>query len=50
MTVPAFLEGFGLGAGLIIAIGAQNAYVLRQGLKGEQSSPWPGSASWSTWR
>ncbi|MEO3427207.1 LysE/ArgO family amino acid transporter [Pelagibius sp. CAU 1746] len=28
----AALEGFGLGAGLIIAIGAQNAYVLRQGL------------------
>lgn len=25
-------EGFGLGASLIIAIGAQNAYVLRQGL------------------
>lgn len=25
-------EGFALGAGLIIAIGAQNAYVLRQGL------------------
>lgn len=29
----AALEGFGLGAGLIIAIGAQNAYVLRQGLR-----------------
>ena len=28
-----FLEGFGLGASLIIAIGAQNAFVLRQGLK-----------------
>lgn len=27
------LQGFGLGAGLIIAIGAQNAFVLRQGLK-----------------
>lgn len=27
-----FLEGFLLGGGLIIAIGAQNAYVLRQGL------------------
>jgi len=35
MIVPAFLEGFGLGAGLIVAIGAQNANVLRQGLKGE---------------
>ena len=29
------LEGFGLGAGLIIAIGAQNAYVLRQGILGQ---------------
>jgi L-lysine exporter family protein LysE/ArgO len=27
------LKGFSLGAGLIIAIGAQNAFVLRQGLK-----------------
>jgi L-lysine exporter family protein LysE/ArgO len=27
------LQGFGLGAGLIIAIGAQNAFVLRQGLE-----------------
>lgn len=35
-TIPAALaalEGLGLGAGLIIAIGAQNAYVLRQGLR-----------------
>jgi L-lysine exporter family protein LysE/ArgO len=29
------LKGFGLGAGLIIAIGAQNAYVLRQGIRRE---------------
>ena len=29
----ASLEGFGLDASLIIAIGAQNAFVLRQGLK-----------------
>ncbi len=29
----AALEGLGLGASLIIAIGAQNAYVLRQGLR-----------------
>ncbi len=28
-----FLQGFGLGASLIIAIGAQNAYVLSQGIK-----------------
>lgn len=32
-NASAALEGFGLGAGLIIAIGAQNAYVLRQGLR-----------------
>jgi L-lysine exporter family protein LysE/ArgO len=31
----AAVEGFLLGAGLIIAIGAQNAFVLRQGLKRE---------------
>ena len=31
LLVP-LLQGFGLGAGLIIAIGAQNAFVLRQGL------------------
>jgi len=31
--VPAYLQGLGLGAGLIIAIGAQNAHVLRMGLK-----------------
>lgn len=30
--IPAAVEGFSLGAGLIIAIGAQNAFVLRQGL------------------
>jgi len=31
----AFLAGFALGASMIIAIGAQNAFVLRQGLKRE---------------
>ncbi|UYM06463.1 LysE/ArgO family amino acid transporter [Solicola gregarius] len=31
----AFLIGFATSAGLIIAIGAQNAYVLRQGLRRE---------------
>ena len=35
MLVAAFLRGLGLGASLIIAIGAQNAFVLRQGLKRE---------------
>ena len=32
MDISAALAGFGTGAGLIIAIGAQNAFVLRQGL------------------
>ncbi len=32
-----FLRGLGLGASLIIAIGAQNAFVLRQGLRREQA-------------
>jgi L-lysine exporter family protein LysE/ArgO len=31
--ISPLLQGFGLGAGLIVAIGAQNAFVLRQGLK-----------------
>jgi|TARA_B110000238_G_C16042808_1_gene402630 L-lysine exporter family protein LysE/ArgO len=31
----AALEGFALGGGLIIAIGAQNAYLIRQGVRGE---------------
>jgi len=30
----AYIQGFFIGAGLIIAIGAQNAYVIRQGIKG----------------
>ncbi len=33
--LPAALAGFGFGLSLIVAIGAQNAYVLRQGLRGE---------------
>ncbi|WP_205944905.1 LysE/ArgO family amino acid transporter [Pelagibius litoralis] len=32
-VITAAIAGLGLGAGLIIAIGAQNAYVLRQGLR-----------------
>lgn len=39
MSTALFAQGFGLGAGLIIAIGAQNAYVLRQGLKHEHHFP-----------
>jgi L-lysine exporter family protein LysE/ArgO len=30
-----FLQGFALGLGLIVAIGSQNAFVLRQGLRRE---------------
>lgn len=33
--LEAYFSGFGTGAGLIAAIGAQNAFVLRQGLKRE---------------
>ncbi|OQP86647.1 amino acid transporter [Rhizobium rhizosphaerae] len=35
MTPGIVLTGFGTGLGLIVAIGAQNAFVLRQGLKRE---------------
>jgi L-lysine exporter family protein LysE/ArgO len=35
MEATAFLKGIGMGGGLIIAIGSQNAYLLRQALKGE---------------
>lgn len=35
MYVPDFLSGFLLGLSLIIAIGSQNAFVLKQGLKRE---------------
>jgi len=31
----AFLTGFFLGISLILAIGAQNAFVLRQGIEGK---------------
>jgi L-lysine exporter family protein LysE/ArgO len=33
MISTAYLAGLAAGAGLIIAIGAQNAFVLRQGLQ-----------------
>ena len=33
--IPAALAGLGLGLSLIVAIGAQNAFVLRQGLRRE---------------
>ena len=35
MEVTAFLKGIGLGGGLIVAIGSQNAYLLLQALKRE---------------
>jgi|TARA_A100001391_G_scaffold205337_1_gene205121 L-lysine exporter family protein LysE/ArgO len=35
MNPSIFLTGLGMGLSLIVAIGAQNAFVLRQGLKGE---------------
>lgn len=37
--LPAFAQGFALSAGLIVAIGAQNMFVLRQGLKREHVGP-----------
>lgn len=35
MDFPVFLAGLTMGLSLIVAIGAQNAFVLRQGLRGE---------------
>ena len=35
LALPVFAQGLALGLGLIVAIGAQNAFVLRQGLRGE---------------
>ncbi|MBV7537475.1 LysE/ArgO family amino acid transporter [Duganella sp. sic0402] len=35
MEASAFLKGIGLGGSLIVAIGSQNAYLLRQALKRE---------------
>ncbi|WIJ25870.1 LysE/ArgO family amino acid transporter [Devosia sp. RR2S18] len=37
--LPPFLSGFALSAALIIAIGAQNLFVLRQGLRAEHVGP-----------
>jgi len=39
LLLPAFAKGFALSAGLIVAIGAQNMFVLRQGLKREHVLP-----------
>ncbi len=38
-SLPAFTQGFALSAGLIMAIGAQNMFILRQGLKREHVGP-----------
>ena len=35
LTGSVFLQGLALGLGLIVAIGAQNAFILRQGLRRE---------------
>ncbi|MGJ7509923.1 LysE/ArgO family amino acid transporter [Variovorax sp. GT1P44] len=35
LALPVFIQGLALSLGLIIAIGAQNAFVLRQGLRRE---------------
>ncbi|QFT61793.1 LysE/ArgO family amino acid transporter [Roseivivax sp. THAF30] len=37
--MTAALSGFGIGLTLILAIGSQNAFVLRQGLRGEHVAP-----------
>jgi len=34
-VISAFLTGFFLGISLIVAIGAQNAFILRQGIIGQ---------------
>ena len=39
MTTTAFVHGFSSTAMLIMAIGAQNAFVLRQGLRREHVLP-----------
>ena len=39
MELAVFLTGLSAGLGLIVAIGAQNAFVLRQGLRGEHVLP-----------
>lgn len=35
LALPVFMQGLALSLGLIVAIGAQNAFVLRQGLRRE---------------
>ena len=50
--VAVFSHGFILGLGLIVAIGAQNAFVLRQGLRREHVGPvvaWCAAAASLAW-
>mgnify|MGYP001472075924 FL=1 len=39
LSLPVFVQGLVLSLGLIVAIGAQNAFVLRQGLRREHVGP-----------
>ncbi len=39
MSIPVYFTGLSMGLSLIVAIGAQNAFVLRQGLKREHVLP-----------
>lgn len=39
LALPVFIQGLVLSLGLIVAIGAQNAFVLRQGLRREHVGP-----------
>ncbi len=39
LLLSVFVQGLALGLGLIVAIGAQNAFVLRQGLRREHVGP-----------
>jgi L-lysine exporter family protein LysE/ArgO len=49
-TAPAvFAQGWAMGAGLILAIGAQNALVLRQGLKREHVGAVVAVCTFSDW-
>ena len=42
----ASLDGLLTGLSLIVAIGAQNAYVLRQGLSKRRGNRWPPAGNW----
>ena len=45
----AALTGLVTGLSLIVAIGAQNAFVLRQGLARQHVGTWWRSARWPMW-